>query len=93
MDLSEYEGHEFPVKHKDVGGSCIDYWFDKAEVDFITKDSPLVPEGYTALARDPGDDLILQASDGSMHYCCHENGEIIFLESSLEKFLGTIDVE
>lgn len=94
MNLYEkYVGGDFPIPDTDIGGSCIDYWFDKEEVDRQTKCNPLVPLGFKAVARDAGDNLILQADNGEIYYCDHEDGRLIKLAKEMAEFLDTVKVE
>ncbi len=92
-DLEKYEGLPFPVPHEDIVETCIDYWFDNQEVKRVTANSPLVPDGYKAVARDPGDDLILIKNDSSVHYAKHDTGELIKLAENMSAFLQTIEIE
>lgn len=89
----EYIGLEFPVPDSDIGASCIDYWFDEDEIAKQTKNNPLVPAGFKAIARDPGDDLILQRDSGEIYYCSHENGKLVKLAKDMADFLETIRLD
>ena len=87
----QYAGREFPIDDLEVTSSCVDYWFDAEEVVSQTANNALVPKGYSAIARDPGDDLILlQNSTGHVFYCLHETGRLIQIADSLDDLLKAI---
>ena len=91
--FEEYEGREFPVPDPSIGASCIDYWFGEDEVAYLSENNPLVPVGFKAIARDPGDDLILLANNGEIYYCNHENGRLVKLTENMAEFLKTISLD
>ncbi|WP_432460848.1 hypothetical protein [Agarivorans sp. QJM3NY_25] len=93
QNLQEYDGFVFEIPDSEITGSCIDYFFDKDEINTVSKNHPYVPSEFEAIARDPGDDLILRKNDGSIYYLNHENGKIIFLKNNLEEFIGSLEDE
>lgn len=83
------EGMPFPVLDPQINESCIDYWFDEDEIEEVSSDRPIVPDGFRAIARDPGDDLIALAPNGSVFYLTHDTGRSIQLADSIAKFYET----